>query len=223
MSLLAIKDCPFCSIQDKNLPDLPEILQVSGYEKLNQKLLYKGNSFAVKPDISPITLNHFLIIPYKHFYSFLSMQDKDESELKLIKDKIKVFYKLKMGMNFLFFEHGSCKNSKGSTCIHHAHLHAIPLYLDEERNVILQCLKKFGTPMLTTDDLDLNNYLYLESYSSYPMYWVDSINTSQLFRIIISDILGVYKRSKWQNCILDSHERSVSESWLNETSLVDLS
>lgn len=222
MSILDIEDCPFCFLQSKTLPDLPETLQVSGYEKLNQRLIYKGNTYNVKPDISPITINHFLIIPHNHFFSFLSLPKDDLNELELIKDKIKNFYKSKMGMNYLFFEHGSCKDSKGSSCIHHAHIHSIPINMEEEKNIILQSLSKLGMPIKNIDDLDKNNYLYLESSSSYPMFWNDKINTSQLFRIIISDILGVYKRSKWQNCILDTIERLKSESWLNESGLIDL-
>ncbi len=198
------------------MPDLPETLQVPGFERLNQRLIYKGVGFLVKPDISPVVRNHFLVIPKDHHYSFRTVPAEDRQELEEIKNKIENFYRTTEGKNALFFEHGCCEEAQGSACIHHAHLHSVPVTPQEEKKIITRCIGELGIRVEKKEPGDCRSYLRIESSRSVPLFWEDTVNVSQLFRIMISDTVGEVKRAKWQNCILDPTERKKSEEWLRE-------
>ena|GEM_PF-2666081 len=217
----ALKDCPFCFLINKTLPDIPISLQVEGYKQLNQKLIYKGSGLNVKPDVSPITKNHFLIIPINHYFSSQVLPPSETEELALVKKKIESFYLTEMRKDTIFFEHGSCTDSKGSSCVHHAHIHSVPIDKIDSANIINYAIRILGTPR-TVNEVDINNYLYLEPADSPPLFWNDSRGESQVFRRIISEILGSYDRSSWQGCILYTEQREISRKWLLESSSINL-
>lgn len=212
--------CPFCSLPNKIWADVPLTLQVNGYKELNQKLIYTSKNFNVKPDVSPLTKNHFLIIPVTHYFSSLSVAAEEQLELTNIKTKIKNFYKTQMGKDCLFFEHGSC-NTEGSACIHHAHIHSVPMDKAEQEHVSAYALRSLGNPV-TTSQININNYLNLETSDSKTLYWNDKKRESQIFRKIISDVLGYSSRANWQACILYPEEREISHKWLIESLTVKL-
>lgn len=214
-------DCPFCFLINKTLPDIPISLQVDGYEQLKQELIYKGNFVNVKPDVSPITKNHFLIIPINHYFSSLTIPPEEIEELNQVKKRIENFYFNEMDKICIYFEHGSCNDSKGSACIHHAHIHSIPVDEVEGINLINYAIRILGTPV-SRDNIDINKYLYLESENSKPLYWSDSGNESQFFRRIIAEVLGFHNRTTWQGCILYPDQRELSYKWLMESSLVNI-
>jgi len=79
-------------------------------------------------DISPIAINHLLIIPNIHYYSFARTNNQYLNELNIKISLIRDFFYFKNFNNFVFFEHGgpTCGDVDGCG-IFHAHLHALSL------------------------------------------------------------------------------------------------
>lgn len=209
--------CEFCDLQKNQGASLPEYLQDTPVDGLCQDIIYKGEYFYVKPDISPVVENHLLIIPQKHIFCMKEVPVEYEDELNDIKNLI-IHYFHNLRMNYLFFEHGCCNEKEpGSSCINHAHLHAIPVNNATEKAILREIIKKAGYPIVLPYKEKKATYLFLESsLVSKPLYWTDDIQRSQLFRIIIANITGHIRRARWQNCLIDEVERKRSEEWLQK-------
>lgn len=206
--------CEFCMLEKSYYPILPSNMQEIPVDNLCQDIIFTGDFFYVKPDISPVVENHLLIIPKKHVFCINDLSAIYKNELKDIKKRIIQYYN-NNNMNYLFFEHGCCcEREPGSSCIHHAHLHAIPTTVDIEREIIKKVVSIVGFPTATPQK---TTYLYCESESTdKPLYWNDEVQRSQLFRIIIADIVGFPNRARWQNCLINETERKRSEIWLEK-------
>lgn len=209
-------DCEFCSSERMKGHIFPDYLQPFDTGRLRHSLIYDGTYFVVKPDISPIVKGHLLIIPKSHYYSMLSMPKEQMDELTSLKQKI-VDYYLSFNKHFMFFEHGCCDDvESGSSCIHHAHLHAIPIDENLEKLVITNVLKELGCHTLQPQDVTKTVYLYMQTTLSPALYWKDEELHSQFFRIVIASISGNMQRARWQSCIINEKERKISEMWLEE-------
>ena len=79
-------DCEFCNLQKNPGASLPEYLQDTPVDGLCQDIIYKGEYFYVKPDISPVVENHLLIIPQKHIFCMKDIPVEYEDELNEIKN-----------------------------------------------------------------------------------------------------------------------------------------
>lgn len=209
--------CEFCSLGELHEPVLPNNMQDIPLDGLYQDVIYAGDFFYVKPDISPIVDNHLLIIPMKHFLCMNDIPSESTEELTFIKRRLVDYYE-NMGMNYVFFEHGSCgEGESGSSCINHAHLHAIPLSGEREKLLIEKIVTVLGLPNANQIDIKGQAYLYFESTSiKKPQFWIDDIQRHQFFRIVIAEITGRIQRSRWQNCLINERERDISKIWLNK-------
>lgn len=212
-----MKQCEFCDIPLSGRTVLPEYMQDIPVESLCQNILYNGDYFYVKPDISPVVEDHLLIIPKDHIFCINNIPSDYIEELNDIKQRIIRYYHSNK-MNYIFFEHGCCsERNPGSSCIHHAHLHSIPITKENETNIIRRILNIIDLPNTKPQEITNLTYLYLESENSNkPFYWIDDVQRSQFFRIIIADITGHPNRARWQNCLIDEAERKRSEKWLQK-------
>lgn len=209
-------DCEFCSSERMNGSTFPDYLQIQGAERLKHELIYDGTYFVVKPDISPVVKGHLLIIPKKHYYSILSVPYDQLEELSLLKQRI-IDYYTSLGKHYMFFEHGCCNDvENGSSCIHHAHMHAIPIDNNVEKQVFANVVRELGIYTQKPQDMARSVYLYMQTTCSPAMYWKDEKLHSQFFRIILAGILGNMQRARWQNCIVNDQERLISEKWLKD-------
>lgn len=209
--------CEFCCLEQSNNPILPDYLMEVDTDGIHQGIVYNGDNYLIKPDISPILENHFLIIPKKHVFCMNSSAlNNSKDELRMVEKKLVEYYH-GIGKGYLFFEHGCCSDkASGSSCIHHAHLHAIPVTLDQEKKIIHEVIKELGAPALSFKDVETMEYLYLETENAGSMYWADLARQSQLFRILISKTIGDVRRSRWQNCLVDEKQRQKSKEWLKK-------
>lgn len=212
-----MKQCEFCDIPLSGRTVLPEYMQDIPVESLCQNILYNGDYFYVKPDISPVVEDHLLIIPKEHIFCINNIPSDYIEELNDIKQRIIHYYHSKK-MNYIFFEHGCCTEKEpGSSCIHHAHLHAIPITVEDEMRILKQIISIVDLPNTTLQDVSKITYLFWESEATgKPFYWIDDVQRSQFFRIIIADIAGFPNRARWQNCLVDEMERKRSEKWLQK-------
>lgn len=208
-------NCEFCSFDRMNGSIFPDYMQISETGCLKHELIYDGKYFVVKPDISPIVKGHLLIIPKKHYYSILSIPSEQLEEIYMLKQKI-IDYYASQDKHFMFFEHGCCSEAEtGSSCIHHAHLHAIPIDEKNERQILTNVVSELGFNTKKPHDLENSVYLYMQTTFSPALFWEDEKLHSQFFRIKLADIFGYIQRARWQNCIVNEKERLVSECWLN--------
>ena len=154
--------CPFCDITEEKkifrwANAIPKELI-----PYNRKVLYRNEYFVIIPDISPIAQDHVLIIPFVHYNSLSEIPEAYLTSLSEAKNVIKRILKDASRNKIIFFEHGSC-STIGSACISHAHLHCIPLSLDE----ISKLENKLNALNQKADFPDNNeSYLYLNIYKS---------------------------------------------------------
>ena len=209
--------CDFCNIPLTGKYVLPDNMQDILVEGLCQTIIYNGEFFYVKPDISPVVENHLLIIPKEHIFCINDVPPCFFEELQDIKKRIIQYYD-SIDMNYLFFEHGCCSEKEpGSSCIHHAHLHSIPLSIDNEKAIIQELVKVIGLPNTIPQEIKGKTYLYCESSTiGKQLFWTDDIQRSQLFRIIIANVTGHMQRARWQNCLINEAERKRSKKWLQK-------
>ena len=172
--------------------------------------IYEGRDLAIVPDLAPLTPHHVLIMSREHFFAMKSLGPQTRPQLALLKKGLRRFHEQEHGLQTLFFEHGSCSGYSGAACIAHAHLHAVPLSQKQLATVLSQTLKLLGPPNQTPMEAD---YLYAEFIEDNELYWPDSLNKRQFFRILVADALANVDRAKWQNCISGS-ELLTSRSWL---------
>lgn len=215
-------DCEFCSFDRMKGTIFPDYMQISDTGCLKHDLIYDGKYFVVKPDISPIVKGHLLIIPKKHYYSILSIPGEQLEEFYILKRKI-INYYASSNKHFMFFEHGCCSETEtGSSCIHHAHLHAIPIDEKDEKKIVANVVSELGVNTVKPHDLENSVYLYMQTTLSPALFWKDEELHSQFFRIMLADIFGYIQRARWQNCIINDQERLVSEKWLNSMKNIKL-
>jgi len=151
-----------------------------------------------------------LIMSREHLFAMKSLGTQTRTDVALLKKALRRFHEQEHGLQSLFFEHGSCSGYSGASCIAHAHLHAVPLSQKQLATVLGQTLKLLGQPNKTPITSD---YLYAEFIEGEELYWPDSLNKRQFFRILVADALANVDRAKWQNC-LNGPELLTSRSWL---------
>lgn len=203
-------DCPFCNVQF----DLTQFPKEKSRE-FKSIVLSKRNDIALVQDIAPILPSHLLIIPRKHYFSFASVPESIvASQLQSLKSEISEFYGSEYLSVPLYFEHGSCNTTEStSSCIEHAHLHAIPVTAKDYLNILKYIKDKLGEPVLNANTLK-KGYLYLE-FENQKYYWEDRHEYKQFFRRLISYHFFEEGRSLWQSCLY-GEEVEKSIKWQEE-------
>ena len=208
--------CEFCSLKQMDKPILPGHMQDINTEGLHNHLIYNGAFFYVKPDVSPVIENHLLIIPKSHVFCMKLLPEECKEEFDEVCQKIIDFYST-MGKGYFFFEHGCCSDREpGSACIHHAHLHAVPISKEQEKIIVMEVLNYLGIIFADSKQLEGKTYLYAKTERFGPKYWEDSVQRSQFFRIVVAKVIGDPNRARWQNCLVDDDERKKSVEWLKK-------
>lgn len=97
-----------------------------------ESFIYEDNNIYVMPDISPLTVGHFLIISKKHYQGYGNATSETLSSLECFLE----YYKHKIGRrNYTVFEHGAIVAYNAGASIDHAHMHIVPFEIDMKRKL----------------------------------------------------------------------------------------
>lgn len=91
-----------------------------------QRSITGTENFRVIADLSPLVEGHALLLPVQHYLNFASVLADHRAELEELLNRVLTAYR-NIYEVVTVFEHGSSKAMLGSACIHHAHLHLIPV------------------------------------------------------------------------------------------------
>ena len=101
-----MEECIFCKIAGKEIP---------------AKTIYEDEKYLAFLDIRPLSKGHILVIPKKHYETFLDMPADEEKELFAKVQEISKDVKEKLGAKLIFLL------VMGEE-VPHVHVHIIPYY-----------------------------------------------------------------------------------------------
>jgi diadenosine tetraphosphate (Ap4A) HIT family hydrolase len=128
-----------CLLCDEVKNDSPLSVRIGLCAHPKNNVLLETDLFVLLPDISPLVPGHCLLIPKEHYSSFARLPQTHIEALKRFSKHCVAFVSQQYGTAFLF-EHGSGPlEPKSGACIHHAHMHLLPLTAPVE-----QWMKRFG-------------------------------------------------------------------------------
>ncbi len=92
-----------------------------------QNFVLETDNFVLLPDISPIVPGHSLLITRRHFSSFARVPQSYVDELRHFIRRCRAL-SLAHHSDLVLFEHGSSDSEmRSGACIHHAHIHLLPV------------------------------------------------------------------------------------------------
>ncbi|HLD58433.1 MAG TPA: hypothetical protein VI977_02215 [archaeon] len=186
-------DCAYCAFVEGGADNFKG-------RNIGNRILFESKNFVVFPTIGQIVEGYLLIAPKKHFISIAAIPKSMFSELEKLQKKVRAVLEENYSTP-LFFEHGPVSETKkGSCCITHAHLHAVPIELD----IVRELEKKFKPKkILSLAELKKNfwkkkPYFFVETNSKERFaFSVPEIAPSQYIRRIIAIRTGNPEKWDW--------------------------
>lgn len=195
--------CPFCN-EFNGRKELSYFENVYGKRfGVFDRCLFKTELFVCVPTIGSFVPGYVLVIPKKHFLSFLGMPDSYLQECQTIIDRLAAHYQLCYQSQFILFEHGTADNSNpGGMSVVHAHIHLLPCNID----IIENCHEfQFSSFSCLVDVIKFyrangDNRPYLLLRDSNKVYYLSfsSDIPSQFFRKRVCDVIGKPRMGDWK-------------------------
>jgi len=178
-----------------------EILNSRFPEKLRRiysienRVCYENENFIVIPSVSPIVEGHLMLIPKKHIKSLAYVDMDTLDSFKELVKKVFSFIKTKYCEPFLF-EHGVGEDEFTGCGIDHAHLHILPIQLENQNRIFNAILSErnilhAGNMYELLSSIDKRKSYLLFGCQVNNMYFSTAEGAkSQYIRKIISSIVG---------------------------------
>lgn len=162
---------------------------------LQDRTVLTTGRLKVVPTLGHFVKGYLLVVPKAHFWTLADMPAELMHELEEIKGALASRLSPLYG-RYVFFEHGARGPGSGGCGISHAHLHAIPLSMDE---VLPKLKSQFPhRPIASLSDLKPAtaglSYLYCEDSSSQGWLFFPRLLPSQYMRRLIAGAAGI---SQW--------------------------
>lgn len=118
-----IRACPVCGDLERN-PDYSGVARAYGVQALKQMRSYSRDGFSLFVPVAPLVPGYLMIAPGTHSESTI-LTDETSPAIRFITDTTKALASY-YGSAW-HFEHVS-KNSDGTSCVPHSHVHILPGY-----------------------------------------------------------------------------------------------
>lgn len=167
---LSAGGCLLCDELENNSP-LSVRIGLCAHPKTN--ILLESDLFVLLPDISPLVRGHCLLVPKEHHSSFARLPPYHVNELRRFTQDCIAFVSRHFSAPLLF-EHGSGSlEPRSGACIHHAHMHLLPLTASVD-----QWIKRFGSvqELGGTAQYELSERFTLDDY----LFYQDQLGNSFL-------------------------------------------
>lgn len=187
--------CEFCEeITTKVVP-----VKYRALTGMTNRIVYSTETFSVVPSLSPIRLNHLLIIPHMHVTSISQLPARQIDELKSIQDVVLSKLRLKSGLQMVVFEHGIGEGATGGCGVSHCHQHCIPLTESEVESVIARFADSDGSAAQSLPTESQSYVMLSVPFARSPFHGVKvGEYPSQYLRNMIEHVLGI-PRTNWRD------------------------
>jgi len=182
-----------------------------------RRMLLKDASLYVVPTISPIVMNHILLIPMRHVTSRPQLAPA-EREAVAVAEKELTSLLASPARSIVSFEHGIGEGSHGGCGVSHFHIHMMPLQHRIAAKA-LELLRHAPLGHFMQDIFDLqprDSYVYMRSdgdSASSAMVRTGDF-PSQYLRNLIEDAAGM-DRTNWRDIVRSEllHETLAAPHW----------
>ncbi len=208
--------CPFCS-EFNNGGEIS--CHESAFESISgitKRCIFETENFVCAPSIGSFVEGYLLIIPKKHFLSFLAIPESYMTELLSIIHAISIFYKCIYCKELIIYEHGSVNTQNiGGMSVAHAHLHCVPC----SERIITKCPEfeflKFQSFFEVVDYYSSHQdlpYLLLKDIDDNFYFSISDEIPSQYFRKQVCNVCGVPGTWDWKQYPYVSYAKSTIEN-----------
>jgi len=159
------------------------------------RLLASSSGYRLIADLAPLTEGHALLLPAAHHLSFANALVEDADEVGALLGRIDTAYSSIWG-RLTLLEHGSSTSMLGSACIHHAHLHLLPvdgraidaiMSRDGLQHQDLPSLADLAAALGGTDEA----YFLRADNTGARVYGIGQPRKSQYLRAVAAEALGL--------------------------------
>lgn len=192
-----VDSCVFCQSRHEVFGNTPEFKRLLG-DKIDSRLLFETENFAVFPTVGQIVEGYLLIMPKTHVSAISELKKNLLKELEYVYSEVRTILKNNYA-GPIFFEHGVCRSEYqfNGCCVDHAHIHALPAPV----NISDELKKEYKyTKINNVSDLgkyDGTNYLYIDDISGDKLILEANEIPSQLIRYRIADALNTPEKGDW--------------------------
>ncbi|MQY05182.1 HIT family protein [Actinomadura macrotermitis] len=160
----------------------------------SSRIISHGSTISLLADMSPLTRGHLLMVSNRHYVSFGQLMIDHADAAKTALADVLPQYKASFGEPVIM-EHGSTNSMDGSACITHAHLHLLPLQLDQV-HALMTLDGLSSTALGSISDLaELGHadlpYFYCSDASTHRVYGVAQPMPRQYLRSVAGRLLGL--------------------------------
>ena len=195
--------CPFCN-EFNGKKHLSYFENTIGKKYgINKRCILETKNFVSIPSIGSFVEGYLLIVPRKHFLSFLSMPFHYTEELNSIITCLSDFYLDCYHSKFVIFEHGSSSlDNTGGMSVLHAHLHIVPynsLFISDVKDYHFIKYNKFLVVKRNYFFRNKQNpYLFFRDIDGVYYYCENENIPSQFFRKRLCNLLGFINMGDWK-------------------------
>jgi diadenosine tetraphosphate (Ap4A) HIT family hydrolase len=158
------------------------------------RIICRSRNLSLLADLSPLTAGHLLLVSNDHYLSFGEVLNDHLDEVQEVLERIFGHYAEAFG-DPVVFEHGSSRSMDGSACITHAHLHLLPLCLDEVHRTLmrdgLSDCRLAGIGDLRALGAQGLPYFYCGDRNTHRVYGVARKMRRQYLRSVAAELLGI--------------------------------
>ena len=174
--------------------------------------LLESRSLLLLPDISPLVPGHSLLITKEHFASFAQAPEDCGEELRTFKVECAALVASKYSAPLLF-EHGSASSRpRSGACVHHAHIHFLPLVAPVESWISeFGEVRRVDRPSRWADGAGARDYLAYEDQQgrSFLVSELESVPPCQFLRRRIAEHL-LLREWQWELMLLRRMESAAN-------------
>lgn len=210
--------CPFCNEFNgkKHLSYFEK--NIGTMRGIHERCILETKNFVCVPSIGSFVEGYLLIIPKKHFLSFLSIPFNYTKELFSIFDCLNDYYLNFYNSKFIVFEHGSSnQDNTGGMSVFHAHLHVVPYDLSFFSIVRDYQFMKFNSFLAVKNAYcsrtEQNPYLFFKDTNGDYYYSENKNIPSQFFRKRMCNSLGLINMGDWKEYpFIENIEKTISSA-----------
>lgn len=211
--------CPFCN-EFNGKKHLSYFENTIGTKYgINKRCVLETKDFACIPSIGSFVEGYLLIVPRKHFLSFLSLPFHYAEELNSIITCLCDFYLDCYHSKYIIFEHGSSNlDNTGGMSVLHAHLHIVPYNSSFIPDLKDYHFIKYNEILDLKRDYYFNTkqspYLFFRDVDSSYYYCENENIPSQFFRKKLCNSLGLINMGDWKEFpFIDNIVRTITSTY----------
>jgi diadenosine tetraphosphate (Ap4A) HIT family hydrolase len=174
--------------------DQPNAFAATYEGEPESRVLEESANFATIADISPLVEGHLLVAPRRHYFNFAAAMLEHRDEATAALSSAARWVRETYGASALF-EHGTDPSGIGGACIHHAHVHVLPVAAVH----LVAVMRSDGLDVATVSDIHEwaragshnRSYLLCSDGQTFTMAFPSQPPRRQYLRAAAGEVLGI--------------------------------